>query len=110
MMKGLRQMRHALMQTDCVIEVHDARIPFSGRNSTFKQDIVGTRPHLLVMNKKDLVFERREAEKAQKIVRERILQEDSALSDVIFTNCKNVNCPGLQSVSQIMTFYSYLRF
>ena len=41
MMKGLRQMRKALIETDCVIEVHDARIPLSGRNIDFQHDITG---------------------------------------------------------------------
>ena len=40
-MKGLRQMRKALIETDCVIEVHDARIPLSGRNIDFQHDITG---------------------------------------------------------------------
>ena len=40
-MKGLRQMRKALIETDCVLEVHDARIPLSGRNINFQHDIAG---------------------------------------------------------------------
>ena len=39
MVKGLRQMRKALIETDCVIEVHDARIPLSGRNINFQHNI-----------------------------------------------------------------------
>ena len=37
MVKGLRQMRKALIETDCVIEVHDARIPLSGQNIFFNK-------------------------------------------------------------------------
>ena len=44
MQKGLRQMQHAISQADCVIEVHDARIPFSGRNASFKSQVVPTHP------------------------------------------------------------------
>ena len=56
MIKGLRQMRKALIETDCVVEVHDARIPLTGRNINFQHDITGNKPHILVLNKKDLVF------------------------------------------------------
>jgi len=38
-----------------VIEVHDGRIPLSGRYVRFGGHITGHRPHLLVLNKKDLV-------------------------------------------------------
>ncbi|KAM7171447.1 mitochondrial ribosome-associated GTPase 1 isoform 2-T2 [Macrochelys suwanniensis] len=53
MAKGLRQMKEMLRKVDCLIEVHDARIPFSGRNPAF-QESLGIRPHLLVLNKMDL--------------------------------------------------------
>ncbi|XP_067155747.1 mitochondrial ribosome-associated GTPase 1 isoform X3 [Apteryx mantelli] len=53
MAKGLRQMRGALRRADCLIEVHDARIPLSGRNPML-QEALGIRPHILVLNKMDL--------------------------------------------------------
>ena len=56
MVKGLRQMQHSLHKTDCVLEVHDARIPLSGRNDSFKNNITGNRPQILVLNKQDLAF------------------------------------------------------
>jgi hypothetical protein len=31
-----RDMQRKLKDVDCVIEVHDARIPLSGRNTTFQ--------------------------------------------------------------------------
>ena len=40
MNKGLRQMQHALGKADCIIEVHDARIPISGRNNSFKHQVL----------------------------------------------------------------------
>ena len=111
MIKGLRQMRKALIETDCVVEVHDARIPLTGRNINFQHDITGNKPHILVLNKKDLVFNpgsdgknHKDTEKGrttdylQQDIRERILKHEPNLSDVIFTNCKNVRCEGLQSV------------
>lgn len=53
MAKGLRQMKANLKSVDCIIEVHDARIPFSGRNPVF-QETLDVRPHLLILNKMDL--------------------------------------------------------
>ncbi|TKS85533.1 GTPase 1 Mitochondrial [Collichthys lucidus] len=53
MAKGLKQMRSNLKKVDCIIEIHDARIPFSGRNHVF-QETLDVRPHLLVLNKMDL--------------------------------------------------------
>lgn len=46
-------MQSSLKLVDCVIEVHDARIPLSGRNPLF-QELLGLKPHLLVLNKMDL--------------------------------------------------------
>ncbi|XP_073408181.1 mitochondrial ribosome-associated GTPase 1 isoform X5 [Dendrobates tinctorius] len=53
MAKGLKQMRAKLGKVDCIVEVHDARIPFSGRNPLFKE-YLGLKPHLLILNKMDL--------------------------------------------------------
>ncbi|XP_050932382.1 mitochondrial ribosome-associated GTPase 1 [Lates calcarifer] len=53
MAKGLKQMRANLRNVDCIIEIHDARIPLSGRNPVF-QETLDVRPHLLILNKMDL--------------------------------------------------------
>ncbi|GCB73180.1 hypothetical protein scyTo_0006659, partial [Scyliorhinus torazame] len=50
---GLKKMQASLKNVDCIIEVHDARIPLSGRNPVF-EEALGVRPHLLVLNKLDL--------------------------------------------------------
>ena len=42
-------------RVDAVIEVHDARIPLSGRNSLLHHRITTRAPHILCMNKADLV-------------------------------------------------------
>eukprot|EP00093_Oithona_nana_P007075 07075.XXX_386913_383306_1 [CDS] Oithona nana genome sequencing. len=101
MVKGLRQMRQVLLKTDCVIEVHDARIPFSGRNKNFRHDITGGKPHILVLNKKDLVFDyknRKSQKYTEEEIRHKILEVEPTLSEVIFSNCKDIRCKGLQSV------------
>ena len=100
MTKGLKMMERTLLETDLVIEVHDGRIPLSGRYVRFGGHITGHRPHILVLNKKDLAYSRSrdESEKLQNRFKKVIMSEDPSLSDVIFTNCKDIRCKGLQSV------------
>lgn len=54
MHKGLDHMQSRLKDIDCIIEVHDARIPFSGRDTHFRT-LIQLRPHILLLNKCDLV-------------------------------------------------------
>ncbi|XP_070562759.1 mitochondrial ribosome-associated GTPase 1-like isoform X2 [Ptychodera flava] len=54
MARGMKKMQAMLRKVDCVIEVHDARIPFTGRNMMFR-NLLGIKPHLLVLNKMDLM-------------------------------------------------------
>lgn len=53
MAKTRRLIEENLKFIDVVIEILDARIPFSGRNPNF-DDIIKHKPRLLVMNKSDL--------------------------------------------------------
>ncbi|XP_037321927.1 mitochondrial ribosome-associated GTPase 1 [Pungitius pungitius] len=79
MAKGLKQMRANLKSVDCIVEIHDARIPFSGRNPVF-QESLDVRPHLLILNKMDL---------ADLSSKQRILKklEKSGVKNVLFTDC-----------------------
>ncbi|XP_041922271.1 mitochondrial ribosome-associated GTPase 1 [Alosa sapidissima] len=79
MAKGLKQMRANLKNVDCIIEIHDARIPFSGRNPLF-QESLDIRPHLLVLNKVDLA----DTSNKHSIIRR--LEKDG-IRNVIFTDC-----------------------
>ncbi|XP_005671642.1 mitochondrial ribosome-associated GTPase 1 isoform X1 [Sus scrofa] len=79
MAKGLRKMQSSLKLVDCILEVHDARIPLSGRNPLF-QETLGLKPHLLVLNKMDLA----DLKEQQKIMQH---LEREGLKNVIFTNC-----------------------
>lgn len=54
MYTGLKAMIGKLNTVDCVIEVHDARIPLIGRNTEFRQHLGLIKPHILVLNKSDL--------------------------------------------------------
>lgn len=53
MAKTRRLIEENLKMIDVVVEILDARIPFSGRNPSF-DDIVKNKPRLLVLNKSDL--------------------------------------------------------
>jgi len=79
MAKGLKKMQSSLKLVDCIIEVHDARIPLSGRNPLF-QETLGLKPHMLVLNKMDLA----DLKEQQKIIQH---LEGEGLKNVVFTNC-----------------------
>lgn len=57
MFGNLKHMQARLRTIDALVEVHDARIPFTGRNITFEQTMYGNavKPHILVLNKFDLI-------------------------------------------------------
>ncbi|XP_077586491.1 mitochondrial ribosome-associated GTPase 1 [Stigmatopora nigra] len=79
MAKGMKQMRASLKKVDCIVEIHDARIPFSGRNPMFHETL-DVKPHLLVLNKMDL---------ADLSNKQRILKKLSSkgVNHVLFTDC-----------------------
>lgn len=54
MFSGMQAMIGKLNTVDCVIEVHDARIPLIGRNREFRNHLGSIKPHILVLNKTDL--------------------------------------------------------
>ena len=70
------------------MKVHDARIPFSGRNLTFRDVVGGARPHLLILNKADLI-----PESDQEAIRRESMRQSPHISRVLFTNCKTFYCP-----------------
>lgn len=90
--KGLKQMQQKLKSIDCIIEVHDARIPLSGRNPEFKYTVSGLKPHILVLNKKDLTDSRSHSKIAEQIRRE------EGIDHVVFTNCKDQQCTGIKDL------------
>lgn len=55
MRKGIKDIGRTLKNTDLILEVHDARIPFSGRNLNLLSRIASVKPILLLMNKSDLI-------------------------------------------------------
>eukprot|EP00092_Neocalanus_flemingeri_P004484 GFUD01004824.1.p1 GENE.GFUD01004824.1~~GFUD01004824.1.p1 ORF type:complete len:346 (-),score=118.80 GFUD01004824.1:8-1045(-) len=93
MHKGLGQIQRRMANVDCVLEVHDARIPLSGRNVTFRETVNGARPHILVLNKQDLFPE----EEKESLKRE-IVASSPNISRVLFTNCKERDCVGTAAI------------
>lgn len=84
--KGLKQMQSELRNVDCVIEVHDARIPLSGRYIDFNQYVTGLKPHIFVLNKADLFDGRYKA----RVIRR--LREEFKIEWTFFTNFKTDTC------------------
>lgn len=54
MFSGMQAMIGKLNTVDCVVEVHDARIPFTGRNKELRRQLGTIKPRVLVLNKSDL--------------------------------------------------------
>lgn len=92
---GMRMMQQKLKMVDCVIEVHDSRIPFSGRNTDFKHTVSGLRPHILVLNKKDLSDPSTHHETAD------LIKKTEGIDHVVFTNCRDQTCDGVRSIVPI---------
>lgn len=96
MNKGLKQMQRKLKSVDCVIEVHDARIPFTGRNPIFTSTLTGAKPHILVLNKQDLTIR----SLIPKVKDQ--LKNEEGVQNVVFTNSKDQHCRGLKTLRPLM--------
>ncbi|XP_052812317.1 mitochondrial ribosome-associated GTPase 1-like isoform X2 [Mya arenaria] len=85
MKKGVEQIQASLHNIDGVLEIHDARIPFSGRNNQLR-DVFHVRPHVLVLNKSDLADLSRKKEIEEKLYSQGInhVQFTASLAKDIF--------------------------
>lgn len=83
--KGMKIMQQKLKQIDCIIEVHDARIPFSGRNTEFHYTLTSAKPHILVLNKKDLIERDLHAEIKKKVMND----PEFPVRHIILSNAKD---------------------
>lgn len=72
------------------------QIPVSGRNPLFKNTVVGPKPHILVLNKKDLT--RGDIIPQVKTY----IRDREQVENVIFTNCRDQKCTGLKEVGVIL--------
>lgn len=94
--KGLKQMNQQLKNVDCIIEVHDARIPLTGRFTEYRNTICGLKPHIYVLNKKDL------ADLSQsKAIRAELKQV--GLEHVVYTNFRDHQCTGMKKLLPLAT-------
>ncbi|KAH0945837.1 hypothetical protein HN011_011498 [Eciton burchellii] len=91
MTKGLKQMQQQLKNIDCILEVHDARIPISGHFADYSKTLTSLKPHIFVLNKKDLA----DANYSENIIS--MLNRDG-LSNIIFTNLKDQYCKGMKKI------------
>ncbi|GFO25855.1 mitochondrial GTPase 1 [Plakobranchus ocellatus] len=87
MQTGILQIQAKLKKIDCIIEIHDARIPFSGRNTRLR-DIIKLRPHVLLLNKTDLTDFTTNYEKRNLV--EAKLKQDG-VDNVLFTSFHDMN-------------------
>lgn len=96
MNKGLKQMQQKLKNIDCIIEVHDARVPLSGRHADFNNVLLGLKPHIFVLNKMDLADMR---------YKEAILSQlnKEGISNILFTNFTNQMCKGMKQILPLAT-------
>ncbi|XP_036145277.1 mitochondrial GTPase 1 [Monomorium pharaonis] len=91
MTKGLRQMQQRLKNIDCILEVHDARVPISGRYADFSRTLTGLKPHIFILNKKDLADTRLTKTIVSTLNRE-------GLSNILFTNLKSQHCKDMKQI------------
>uniref|UniRef100_A0A914HSX2 G domain-containing protein n=1 Tax=Globodera rostochiensis TaxID=31243 RepID=A0A914HSX2_GLORO len=81
----MKVMEGKLRTVDLVIEVHDARVALTGRNPTFGARLYSIRPHILVLNKMDLISMKRYKEPIEEYYR-----RTQNLTNICWTNCKDV--------------------
>ena len=80
MHKGWAQISAKLRITDCIVEIHDARIPFTGRNPKFGE-LLRIKPHLIILNKADLA----DLKNNMGRIHDRMKQDK--VDKVLFSNC-----------------------
>lgn len=88
---GMKKMQQKLRIVDCILEVRDARVPFSSKNIRFEKQLTIVRPKILLINKTDLI-----TLKDRAILEERLTAEESC--PVFFTNAKNGLDAGLKKI------------
>lgn len=97
MNKGLNQMHRKMRNIDCVIEVHDARIPISGRNPIFLNEIGQIKPHILVLNKVDLI-----SKNEKEFITQFYKKQNKANTKLLFTNCKDQKDKSIKNMTEII--------
>ncbi|WKY14024.1 hypothetical protein Q1695_004673 [Nippostrongylus brasiliensis] len=91
----MKKMEGKLRTVDLIVEVHDARVPISGRNSTFMNQFCSIRPHVLVMNKMDLINMKKYKQPIEDYYR-----YEHGVTHIIWTDCKRRLGRALSHVQQ----------
>lgn len=90
MHKGIKDLEQSLSRIDGIIEIHDARVPHSGRNTQlYKRLVAGYKPHLLILNKSDLA----DPNYLTKSVK--YLQSEQSNTQVVHTSLSSIQLPEL---------------
>ncbi|XP_058792939.1 mitochondrial GTPase 1 isoform X2 [Phymastichus coffea] len=93
---GIRQMEQNLKNVDCLIEVHDARIPLSGRGyADFKKTLSGLKPHILVLSKIDLTDKTYIAPALERL-------NEEGMTNIVQTNLKDEKCKETKKILPLM--------
>uniref|UniRef100_A0A1I7YJH0 Mitochondrial GTPase 1 n=1 Tax=Steinernema glaseri TaxID=37863 RepID=A0A1I7YJH0_9BILA len=92
----MKKMEGKLRTVDLIVEVHDARIPLSGRNPEFYQKLYAIRPHILVINKMDLVDMKKYKEPVEDYYRAR------GVNNILWTDCKRRLGRALKDLQHLM--------
>uniref|UniRef100_A0A915JJ22 Mitochondrial GTPase 1 n=1 Tax=Romanomermis culicivorax TaxID=13658 RepID=A0A915JJ22_ROMCU len=79
-------MQAKLRMVDAIIEVHDARVPLTGRNAYFEQNLLAdtSKPHILVFNKSDLIDK-----KYRQPVENEMKSKDKKVHSIMWTDFKH---------------------
>ncbi|OON13380.1 hypothetical protein X801_10847, partial [Opisthorchis viverrini] len=93
MRKGINAMNSKMSDVDVLIEVHDARIPFTGRSELF-QKFGQIRPHILLLNKVDLAEEVTDVNAFRAEIFKHSTTLNHNLAEIYFTQ---LNCPERQT-------------
>lgn len=95
MIKGKNILQKKLKHIDCILEVHDARIPITGRNPEFRKHFTVAKPHILILNKVDLSDTSRKDEVQRRL-------NGQGINQVIYSNLRSGN-PTESKYDKILT-------
>lgn len=102
----LKRMEGKLRTVDLIIEVHDSRIALTGRNPTFNEKLYSIRPHILVMNKMDLIDLKKYKEPIEDFYGRQ------GIKSIVWTNCKDRKQKPIENLltTMLSTLQSERRF
>jgi len=92
----MKKMEAKLRSVDLILEVHDARIALTGRNPEFYQKFYAIRPHILILNKMDLI----NLKKYRRPIEE--YYHNQGVKNIVWTDCKRKLGPALKDLQTMM--------